>query len=70
METLFPWENPIKPGIYEQLVTEELDRLLRGLDAELVSRQDLDPADSHEVLARHLASLVTRALRSVPPRLR
>lgn len=55
----------MKPGIYEQLITEELGRLLRGLDADLVSRQPLDPADSHEVLARHLAALVTRALRSV-----
>ncbi len=56
----------MKPGIYEQLVTEELNRLLRGLAADLVSREPLDPADSHEVLARHLAALVTRALRSVP----
>ena len=56
----------MKPGIYEQLVTEELSRLLRGLDDDLVSREPLDPADSHEVLARHLATLVTRALRSVP----
>lgn len=59
-------EEPIKPGIYEQLVTEELGRLLRGLDADLVSREPLDPADAHEVLSRHLATLVTRALRSVP----
>lgn len=56
----------MKPGIYEQLVTEELGRLLRGLDDSLVSREPLDPADSHEVLAHHLATLVTRALRSVP----
>jgi len=59
-------EGPIKPGIYEQLVTEELNRLLRGLDDDLVSREPLDRADSHEVLARHIGLLVTRALRSVP----
>lgn len=56
----------IKPGIYEQLVTLKLNRLLAELDEDLVCREPLDPADSHEALARHLAELVERALRAVP----
>lgn len=53
-----PREAEIKPGIYERLVTNERDRLLGELDADLVSREPLDPADSHEMLARHVAALV------------
>ena len=52
-------------GIYERLITAELDRRLRALDDDLVGRESLDPADAHEVLARHLALLARRALRSI-----
>jgi len=56
----------MKPGVYEQLVTEELARLLGEFDASLVSREPLDIADAHEVLARHLGLLAKYAIRSVP----
>ena len=51
-------------GIYEQLVTSDLDHRLRRVDPALVDRDALDPADSHEALARHIARLVRRVLRA------
>jgi superfamily II DNA or RNA helicase len=53
------------PGAYEHLVTDALDQDLRTVSAELVSRRPLDPADADETLARHIAALTRRALRSV-----
>ncbi|MEV6601424.1 DUF3427 domain-containing protein [Actinoplanes sp. NPDC051346] len=53
-------------GAYEHLITRRLQRDLRGTDAELIAREDLDPADSHEVIGRHLAAIAERALKAVP----
>lgn len=58
----------LEPGVYERLVTTGLDEQLRALAPELVDREDLDPADADVVLARHLALLARRALRSLPER--
>ena len=55
----------LPPGIYEQLVTNELQRRLLLLDPTIVDRDALDAGDAHEVLARHLGDLARRALRSV-----
>lgn len=52
-------------GIYEHLITYGLAGQLDGIGSELVERTDLDPADAHEVLGRHIAALTTRALRAV-----
>ncbi|WP_113705620.1 DUF3427 domain-containing protein [Nonomuraea lactucae] len=58
--------SDLQPGIYQHLITREVDTLLRALpDRELIDRRSLDIADSHETLARHLAALTRRALRSV-----
>ncbi|TYB69344.1 hypothetical protein FXF51_09000 [Nonomuraea sp. PA05] len=58
--------SDLQPGVYQHLVTRELDRLLRAVsDRDLIDRRSLDLADSHEILARHLAALTRRALRSV-----
>jgi hypothetical protein len=54
----------LTPGLYEQLVTAGLERHLRLIPGELTQREGLDPADAHEVLARHVAVLVNRALRN------
>jgi superfamily II DNA or RNA helicase/HKD family nuclease len=51
-------------GIYEQLVTSDLNHRLRQVDPALVDRDALDPADGHEALARHIARLVRRVLRA------
>src|SRR5579862_3377356 len=56
----------LTPGIYEQLVTNELQRRLESVDPSLVDRGPLDVGDAHEILARHLAILARRALLSVP----
>ena len=53
-------------GVYEHVVTLGLARRLQQLDSDLVERVDLDDADSHEVLSRHIAVLARRALRAVP----
>lgn len=56
----------LQPGIYEHLITREVDALLRTVsDRELIDRRSLNAADSHETLARHLAALTRRALRAV-----
>ncbi|MFI9845215.1 DUF3427 domain-containing protein [Nonomuraea sp. NPDC051941] len=58
--------SDLQPGVYQHLITRELDGLLRAVpDRDLVDRRALDIADSHETLARHLAALTRRALRSV-----
>ena len=54
----------LSPGLYEQLVTRGLEGRLSLIPGERVKREGLDPADAHEVLARHLSILVRRALRS------
>lgn len=48
------------------MITRGLQRQIERLDPDLVQRVGLDPADSHEVLSRHLARLTHRALRAVP----
>jgi superfamily II DNA or RNA helicase/HKD family nuclease len=52
--------------VYEHVVTLGLARQLQQLESDLVERVDLDDADSHEVLSRHIAVLARRALRAVP----
>lgn len=52
-------------GVYDKLVTEEVNRRLSAVDPELVDRGPLDPGDAHQFLARHLGELAHRALRSV-----
>lgn len=51
------------PGLYEQLITLGLERRLRLVAEERVDRAPLEPADAHEVLTRHLAVIIQRALR-------
>jgi hypothetical protein len=55
----------LAPGIYERLVTGEVDRQLHAINTSLVERARLDAGDAHEVLARHVTELARRVLRSV-----
>ncbi|MEV4225371.1 DUF3427 domain-containing protein [Nonomuraea sp. NPDC049725] len=58
--------SDLQPGVYQHLITREMGALLRAVsDRDLIDRRSLDLADSHETLARHLAALTRRALRSV-----
>ncbi len=56
----------LTPGIYESLVTKQLELRLAELNDELIDRSPLDAGDAHEILARHLTTLARRALRSIP----
>ncbi|MER7889278.1 DUF3427 domain-containing protein [Micromonospora sp. NPDC094482] len=53
-------------GIYDHLITRKLAEQLQRLDPALVDRTKLDPADTHEALARHIAALARRVLQAVP----
>jgi superfamily II DNA or RNA helicase/HKD family nuclease len=46
-------------------MTRALDHALARIDSDLVGKESLDPADSHDVLARHIATIATRALKAV-----
>ncbi|MGB2567659.1 DUF3427 domain-containing protein [Micromonospora citrea] len=56
----------LEQGLYEHLITHQLARQLHHHDAALVQQRALDPADSHDILSRHLAALISRALQAVP----
>jgi len=55
-------------GVYDLPVTVELERALAALDPArwASSREAPDSADSHELLARHIANLVRQILQTVP----
>ncbi|MGK5443242.1 DUF3427 domain-containing protein [Micromonospora sp. URMC 105] len=55
----------LEQGIYEHLITRELAERLRNVDPALIQQAKLDPADAHDVLARHIAALARRALLAV-----
>ncbi|MFG3685432.1 DUF3427 domain-containing protein [Micromonospora sp. NPDC047740] len=55
----------LERGIYEHLITQELAQRLQQIDTALVRHNELDPADAHDVLARHIATLARRALLAV-----
>lgn len=55
--------DAVTPGVYETVVTEELEGRLRRIDPDLVQRAGLDAVDAEEMLVRHVASLTRRALR-------
>lgn len=59
-----PTVGDLRPGLYELLITTGVEEQLRSVEPALVHRGPLDPAEAHEALARHLAALARRALRS------
>lgn len=55
------------PGIYEQLVTDALARELEAQQEKLrLVLEPLDDGDSDEILSRHVAEVLRRALRALP----
>ena len=56
----------LERGVYEHLITRELADRLQHVDPALIQHHKLDPADAHNTLARHIATLAARALHSVP----
>jgi len=61
-----PVINEPVPGLYEQLVTEGLMRLLAGLRPAQIAQSGLDAADAHVAVADHLRRLLERVLRAIP----
>lgn len=55
-------------GLYEQVVTPELEQRLKKLDSRRlrIVREELDDADGHERLAQHVARELARALAALP----
>ncbi|MER6811093.1 DUF3427 domain-containing protein [Spirillospora sp. NPDC000708] len=53
----------LTPGVYEKIVTAALEQQLQGVEDDLVHRGSLDSVDAEEMLVRHLAAMVRRALR-------
>ncbi|MFE0530774.1 DUF3427 domain-containing protein [Micromonospora parva] len=56
----------LERGVYEHLITRELANQLQHVDPTLIQHHKLDPADAHNALARHIATLAARALQAVP----
>ena len=54
----------MKPGIYDELVTNSLLEAIRQFDGEAPVLHDVDDADQPEVLARHVGDAVCRVLGS------
>lgn len=58
----------MNPGLYEQLFTRRLLQQLGTLEpAWQAERRGVDPAESPEVLTRHLAEVILRTLESLKP---
>ncbi|MCF8055942.1 MAG: DUF3427 domain-containing protein [Desulfocapsa sp.] len=54
---------PIKPGLYEQLVTDALKQELNQLDSRFkITLSKLDSGESHFVLAQHMEKYLSRLL--------
>lgn len=58
----------LPPGLYEALVTRDLSRALEELRRERYDAEEveLDTADAHVALARHVVSTLTRVLEDFP----
>jgi superfamily II DNA or RNA helicase/HKD family nuclease len=52
----------LAPGLYEHPVTRELERRLSVVDSDLIDLGQVEGAEAPEVLTRHLAVLIRRAL--------
>jgi superfamily II DNA or RNA helicase/HKD family nuclease len=60
-----PYVSELVYGVYDHPMTRGLQEQLTKIDRDLVARDQLDPADSHLVLARHISAIAERALRAV-----
>jgi superfamily II DNA or RNA helicase/HKD family nuclease len=54
----------VSPGLYDQPISERLDRALEAIDPQLVLRSRLSAEEADVLLARHVAALLRRALRA------
>ncbi len=56
--------DELRPGLYEDVITERLAARLAKLGADLVQKRRLEPAEADAYLGRYVALLVRRALAS------
>ena len=57
----------VEVGLYEHLVTQDLQRALSRLpETRIRAIGSLPEADAHEVLGRHLGAEIARVLRDLP----
>jgi len=56
--------TPIKPGLYESVVSKRIRRLLREICQGKVSLADLEDSEAPVLLSNHLAEAIRRALES------
>ena len=56
--------DELRPGLYEDVITERLAVRLARLEADLVQRRRLEPAEADAYVGRYVALLVRRALAS------
>jgi superfamily II DNA or RNA helicase len=54
--------DELRPGLYEDLITQRLAAHLARFEADLVSRRGLEPAEAEAFVGRYLASIFRRAL--------
>ena len=54
------------PGLYEQLVTQEIKRSLESLNPVQVALASPDAADTHVAISDHLRRIIERVLRAIP----
>lgn len=55
----------LKPGLYEQLITDTLRRELAGIPDERLSVAPIDKAEAAEVLSRYVAEVTRAALERI-----
>jgi superfamily II DNA or RNA helicase len=55
----------MRKGLYERIIDEALAESLAGSGVD-AQREDLEPSDSHKILADHLTALIARTLRGLP----
>lgn len=63
-------KKPLSPGLYEQVINNELARLLRALPAGRKDEGPIDTAEAPTVLTEYLTAYLRRALAEAPADLR
>ena len=68
MPGVFDERGQLPRGLYEQIVSREIDRVLTELRSQgfIANDEELDGADSHEVLSHYVYTVLRRALHSLP----
>ena len=55
----------LKPGLYEQVINENIDEELKSINPSLVARENIDEAEASSVLSRYLSEILQKGLDNV-----